>query len=357
MRRKLLDILVCPSCRSSFSVKILKQEGEEIVEGLLSCKCADAYPIINTIPRILREGINNLEEFKKKYKERLEKEGVRLVSSPKASGSSDTRTQRSFGYQWTTFKEMDKTFREHTLSYLYPLTPEFFKGKLGLDAGCGIGRHMYYLAEFGAEMVGIDFSAAIDSAHLNLKGLPNVHLVQTDIYRLPFKEGVFDFVYSIGVLHHLPDPKKGFTALLPVVKDKGSVSIWVYSKARFILNSLLEMVRWVTTRLPLRTTKWLSLLMASIDWCLFIAPYRYGKKIPLLSWMAECIARLSPRTKEYSECPFFVCYTDWFDRLSAPIRFYYGEEELRDWAVSTGLRNVHISPTGKNGWRLHGEKG
>ena len=28
----------------------------------------------------------------------------------------------------------------------------------------------------------------------------------------------FDFVYSLGVLHHLPDPEKGFRTLLPLLR-------------------------------------------------------------------------------------------------------------------------------------------
>ncbi|MFN3467696.1 MAG: methyltransferase domain-containing protein, partial [Candidatus Brocadiales bacterium] len=200
MRKKLLDILVCPSCWNPFTVKVFESGGEEIVEGLLLCRCGNVYPIINTIPRILQHGINDLEEFKKKYHETLKKEGVSWSSSAWPTDSFEARqerTQKSFGYQWTTFKSMDEIFREHTLAYLHPLTPRFFNGKFGLDAGCGMGRHMYYLTEFGAEMVGVDFSAAIDSALLNLKGRPRVHLVQADIYHLPFKEGTFDFVYSI----------------------------------------------------------------------------------------------------------------------------------------------------------------
>jgi hypothetical protein len=50
-----------------------------------------------------------------------------------------------------------------------------------------------------------------------------------------------------------------------------------------------------------------------------------------------------------------VCYADWFDRLSAPIRFYYDGEDLAGWAARAGLVNVRISQTGLYGWRLYGE--
>jgi len=54
-----------------------------------------------------------------------------------------------------------------------------------------------------------DLSEAVETAHEVLAGLPNAHVVQGDIHHPPFRLGAaggeFDFVYSIGVLHHLPD--------------------------------------------------------------------------------------------------------------------------------------------------------
>ncbi len=360
MREKLQEILVCPSCMSAFSLRVFKEDDDkEIIEGLLLCKCGNVYPIINNIPRILQNGIGHLEEFKKRNKRALEKEGISLGSGASVASRVSYHqegTQRSFGYQWTKFRAMDARFEEDTLTYLHPLTSDFFNGRFGLDVGCGIGRHMYYVAQFGAEMVGVDFSEAIDSANINLKGLPNVDLVQADIYNLPFKEEAFDFAYSIGVLHHLPDPQRGFMSLLSTVKRKGCVSIWVYSKSRFVLNNIIEAIRFVTTRLPLRIIEKLSFIFATMDCVFFIVPYRYSKKVPVLGWLVDHIAPFSSRTESYSESSFYICYTDWFDRLSAPIRYYYSEEDLKRWAESSELNSVHISSTGDYGWRLCGKK-
>jgi SAM-dependent methyltransferase len=60
----------------------------------------------------------------------------------------------------------------------------------------------------------MDLSDAVETAYANLGKMPNVHVVQGDIYHPPFARpeggGPFDFIYSIGVLHHLPDPEAGF---------------------------------------------------------------------------------------------------------------------------------------------------
>ncbi len=263
----------------------------------------------------------------------------------------DKRTQRSFGYQWTVFGEMQEQFEADFLNYIHPIGPDFFPGKRGLDAGCGYGRHVYHAARFGARMVGLDFSRAIERAHDVTASLDNVRVVQGDIANPPFRPGAFDFVYSLGVLHHLRDPEAGFRALLALVRPGGAAFIWVYSKSRGFTNAVLEAARAITARLPLPITRALSWLGAAIDWVGFIQPYRLLRRL-----FGPGIDRLTlPRIRVYARYPFQVCYADWFDRLSAPVRFYYNEQDLQQWAQRAGLTNVRISSTGLYGWRLYGE--
>lgn len=333
MRKILQDILVCPKCGNSLKVNPLRQDGEQIIEGKLSCNCGMTYPVINTIPRILRDTFENESKLIKKIKR---------------------KTQKSFGYQWTKFSKMYCDFRENFSNYIWPIRPSFFKGKLGLDAGCGFGRHIYNAATYGAEMVGIDVSEAINSSYENTKHLKNVHLIQADIYNLPIRKNSFDFVYSIGVLHHLPDPEKAFRSLLPLLKPKGMIFVWVYSNKRKITTFFLELARKISTRLPFWLLKYLCFLAAGIEWIFFIFPYKALKKVPLIKATVEKMT--FPHIKLYHKYPFEVIYADWFDRLSAPIRFYYDSDEIKAWFERADLKNVFISPTGHYGWRAKGEK-
>jgi SAM-dependent methyltransferase len=261
------------------------------------------------------------------------------------------RTQQSFGYQWMVFGEMTDQFREDFLNYISPVSPDFFVGKRGLDAGCGFGRHLYYAAQFGAKMIGLDFSEAITRAKEIAGELEGVQFIQGEIQRPPIRPRSLDFVYSIGVLHHTPDPEGFFQALLPLVRPGGSVFIWVYSKSRTLTNTLLEVVRKISARLPMGGLRALSLVSALIDWCGFILPYRLARRLGG-SGIDRCVG---PRIKLYARYPFQVVYADWFDRLAAPIRFYYDGEDLAGWATRAGLVNVKISSTGLYGWRLYGE--
>lgn len=333
MRKILHELLICPKCRNSLEVKSLRQDGEQIIEGRLSCNCGMTYPIVKTIPRILPDTFGDESKLIKKIKR---------------------KTQKSFGYQWTKFSKMYCDFEENFLNYIWPIETPFFKGKLGLDVGCGFGRHIFHAATYGAEMLGIDVSAAIDSSYENTKHLKNVHLVQADIYNIPFRKSSFDFVYSIGVLHHLPDPEKAFRNLLLLLKPKGVIFIWVYSNKRKITIFLLEMIRKASTRLPLWVLKYISLFATCIEWLFLIIPYKAFKKIPLIKVVIEKIT--FPHIKLYHKYSFKVIYADWFDRLSAPIRFYYDSDEIKAWFEKAGLKNVILSQTGRYGWRAKGEK-
>ncbi len=278
------------------------------------------------------------------YEDGLEKRRAEFERSQK-------KTQRSFDFQWTEFPDMVPANEEHFLNYIHPVGPGFFNGKVGLDAACGFGRHLYYAAQYGARrVVGMDFSNAIFTARATNRDFANVSLAKGDIYSLPFKPGSFDFIYCLGAIHHLPDPERGFRALLSCLKPGAPVFIWVYSTKRVFINFVTESARRITHRIPHRALKRICFVFALLDYMLFIKPYKMLRKFPLIERIA-----LS-RIKLYAKFPFSVCYADWFDRFSAPIRHYFGEEELREWAYRAGLKKVIITPTEKYGWRLYGEK-
>jgi len=330
MRKRTVEVLACPLCRRPLVLESGSQDGERVVQGALVCECGRRFPIVEAIPRLV----------------------VRDDAETTGFQELQERTRRSFGYQWTTFGDMVERFREDFLAYT-GMPPEFFRGKMGLDAGCGFGRHLFYAASMGAVMVGMDFSAAATQAFRNVQGLSNVDIVQGDIFRPPFRGQAFDFVYSIGVLHHLPDPEQGFRSLLPLVKPGGAILVWVYSKSRRRTNTLLEATRRCTSRLPFWALKALSFLGAAVDWVCFIGPYKAAVRCGPLRSFAERL--MFPRIKLYARYPFRVAYADWFDRLSAPVRYYYDEADLRGWAERAKLRQVRISPTGHYGLRLYGE--
>src|ERR1041385_1770306 len=184
LKETLKKYLFCPDCATPLEFSETEREGAEIISGTIHCSnCGKSWPIIRGVPRfaVMAE-----------------------VEEDKAA------TAANFGWQWQHFTQADDRYEDQFLGWIAPVDREFFKDKVVLEGGCGKGRHTQLAAQFGArDVIGIDLSDAVETAFVATRELPNAHIVQTDIYNLPFAR-VFDYAFSVGVLHHLPDPRGGF---------------------------------------------------------------------------------------------------------------------------------------------------
>ena len=118
----------------------------------------------------------------------------------------------SFGRQWNRYDVARPDEDEATFRVKTGVDPRDLAGLLVLDAGCGGGRYARLAGRHGARVVGVDLSAAVEKAAALCADLPDVAIVQADLLDLPLAEGRFDLVFSIGVLHHSPDPRRAFAA-------------------------------------------------------------------------------------------------------------------------------------------------
>ena len=54
MKESLMDIIVCPIDKSELELTVEERDGEEIIEGTLTCtECGETYPIEDGIPNLL----------------------------------------------------------------------------------------------------------------------------------------------------------------------------------------------------------------------------------------------------------------------------------------------------------------
>lgn len=272
--------------------------------------------------------------------------GALLSEVQEATGTDaqQVETARSFGYEWTKFPEMYAEWEQSFLSYMQPHGPDFFHGKKVLDAGCGNGRFAYYAASHGAEVWACDLGPAVEVARRNTKEAGRVRIVQADLHRPPFAPESFDFIYSIGVLHHLPDPEKAFRSLLRYLKPGGAIQIYLYWKPegqpiKRALLSAVNAARLMTIRLPHEANYALAFPAALAAWGFFVWPYKLLKRVPRLEKLAERIPM-----KQYGSFPFRVCINDQLDRFSAPIENRYTKAEVEGWLRRAGLERIEINP-------------
>ncbi len=263
-------------------------------------------------------------------------------------------TAAAFGYEWTHYSELTDADCEEFLDWIKPVDPSFFANRVILDGGCGKGRHLFLAAQFGAaDAIGIDLSDAVESAYQNTRHVPNAHVIQADIYNLPFITP-FDYAYSIGVLHHLPDPKAGFLCLVKHLKPGGRISIWVYGKEgnRWIELLVDPFRMYVTSKLPKFATQAISFLFALPLYMALKLIYRPANRLPGLKRMlpyADYLCAIS----SYS---FAENFWNVFDHLVAPTAFYHSRQEMDDWFATAKLQQVEISARNNNSWRGTGVK-
>ena len=179
-------------------------------------------------------------------------------------------------------------------------------------------------------------------------------VIQADLNHLPFREESFDLVYSMGVLHHLPDPERAFRYLLRFVKPGGEFRMFLYwaperQPLKRLLLKAVSALRMLTVRMPHRLLYPLSYVAASLVWTCFVWPYRALKQIPMLSEIAD---RLPLR--QYSRYPFRTCVNDQFDRLSAPLERRYSRAQVEQFLKSAGLEELNVFPN--FGWVASGRK-
>ena len=323
MKEKLINYLACPECGSDLSLSVKKRSETEIIEGSLACEnCERNYRIIRGVPRFA-----NLDQ----------------VEQDKA------KTAENFGWQWNKFTQEDEKYSEQFLGWLQPIRQEFFEGKLVIEGGCGKGRHTTLVHEWGTkEVIGVDLSSAVESAYEVTKELPNAHIVQADIFNLPFKKS-FDYAFSVGVLHHTPDPKKAFISLASKVKKGGSISAWIYGA---------ENNEWITS---------------------FVDPVRHGftskisqpllyqlSKIPTLGVFAASKLIYKPLNKAAKPVAEKLFYNDYlnhlgsfgwreqhnivFDHLVAPTAYYISKEDFEMWWEEINASEVEITWHNENSW-------
>lgn len=113
---------------------------------------------------------------------------------------------------------------------------DFSKSFRVLVAGCGTGDSAiwlgYQLKGTPAEVVAIDISQAsldVAQARARVRGLTNIRWVHGSLLEVnSLGLGKFDYITSLGVLHHLPDPAAGLAALESVLADNGAMAIMLY---------------------------------------------------------------------------------------------------------------------------------
>lgn len=325
MKPNLVPLLACPDCTSDLELRPTEWDGEECMTGEVACLSCDAtWPVLRGIPRFTGSADHQL-------------------------AAEQAATAENFGWQWSHFTQDDERYAAQFLGWIQPVRPADFVGQVVLDAGCGKGRHTTLAAQWGAKVVvGVDLSDGVETAFARTRGFAEAHVVQADLHRLPVKP-MFDYVFSVGVLHHTPEPRAAFLSVAAAVQKGGRFSVWVYGA---------ENNRWITRFVNPVRQRVTSHLAPRLVF--------HGSKVPAAALFAitrlvygpvnRRAPRLAPRLF-YNDYLVSLASFGWrehhtivFDHLIAPTAFYISRSEFDSWWLDLGARDVTIAWNNRNSW-------
>ena len=303
-------------------------EDAEIIEATLSCSgCRAAWPVRAGVPRFTTAG----------------------------ETEHSARTARAFGWEWKAFPGIDAHHEQQFLDWILPAGRETFAAAVVLEGGCGKGRHTRLAAGYAAAaVIGVDLSEAADVAFANTRGLVNAHIIQADLLRLPLKQGFCDYAFSVGVLHHLPEPSAGFASLASAVRPGGLLSVWVYGEENneWIARFVSPLRSAVTSRIPPRILYFVSMLLAVPLWVVLATFYRAAGH-PAMAWLRRVLFYY-PYLSYISKFPFHEVHHIVHDHLAAPVAHYLRREQVQTWYQGAGAKDLVLSWHNQNSWRGFG---
>lgn len=319
MHPKFLKILKCPNTNSDLELKIEKLGERGIIkEGkLISKNNKYVYPIINYIPRFV------FDEF---YSKSFDLEWKKW---PKVQFDSENKNKIMAGYTGKMFKTITEFFDKD------------LDGKLVLDYGCGSGRFIEIIREKNAIAVGLDMSQAVEQARKNFMYDDKVLIVQGDILNPPFKVKIFDVGFSIGVLHHTANQKRGVKKLVQLIKPNGKVSFCVYPKNGFYnfysVRTYRKIYKFVKRYFGFKVANGAAFLYSYVSAYFFFYFIKFLKKIfyPIsFDWLHKyvlvCVFVPDARWR----------LLDTFDAITPYYAFTHTSQEVESWLVHANARNI-----------------
>lgn len=314
-----LKYLACPETHESLELQTAVTNGEGmVVTGSLRSSSGRSYPILRGIPRFVNEECYST----------------------------------SFGYEWNRWprvqfesENVGRPMAGHTTHMWETITgiePRLVADKTIVEFGCGPGRFLDIVRKKGGCAVGLDMSQAVEAARLNFAGDPNVLIVQGDVLKPPFRRRVFDGGYSIGVLHHTPQPDVGLRQLVQVIAPDGWLSVCVYPKGEFYDYRSVDRLRRMHHRLKPRWQYRPALAYSQFAAYVLAPAIRKLRKIPggkpFFQWLQRewlvCLDLPDARWR----------VLDVFDAITPATASTHTADEVQGWLRDANCQQIRSTP-------------
>lgn len=275
---------------------------------------------------------------------------------PAAGGEREqvTQTKRQqtiddFGEQWTRYTDNEGFYGSSailadTFGPLMSLSD--LRGLRVAEVGSGTGRIVAMMLEAGAaHAFAVEPSSAIEPMRQNLaKYGDRVTCLHLPGEELP-EDLALDAVFSIGVIHHIPDPRPVLRAMYKSLRPGGRCLIWLYGHEgnETYLNLVLPLRR-LTTKLPHAALSALSHGMnLALDGYMLACQH---VDLPLKPYLTHVLSKFS-REKRH-----LVIY----DQLNPAWAHYYHRDEADRLLLEAGFVDVKLYHRHGYSWTVMGTR-
>ncbi|MBV9311252.1 MAG: class I SAM-dependent methyltransferase [Solirubrobacterales bacterium] len=258
----------------------------------------------------------------------------------------DRRTVEDFGAEWSAFDQTRLSEQELELQFqgyfgIFPWST-LPAGAVGFDAGCGSGRWAKCVAPRVGRLHCVDASAeVIEVAQRNLAGTANCILHVASIDALPLDDESMDFGYSLGVLHHVPDPLEGLRRCVEKLKPNAPFLVYLYyalDNRPLWFRGLwrgTDAMRRLVCRLPFRAKLVTTTLIATVIYL------PLARTALLLERLGQPCEQLPLAT--YRRRSFYSMRTDALDRFGTRLEHRFRRADVADMMARAGLGEVVFS--------------
>ena len=268
----------------------------------------------------------------------------------------DQTTADKFANSWNNVYDPSVYTREQFLDWIAPWTPEDLRGQSVLELGSGSGALLHHMSQCAPRLLrGVDLGSRV----LTAPGLLGSRAIIekgdiTDHAELFARFGQLDRVYSIGVLHHLNQPKAGFETLLRMTKPGGQFHAWVYAhEGNFVVRSMVDPLRKVVNHLPWYLNKYGIAAPLSVPF------YGYSK---FCCWLSSFAGSNLPLPLYHymlwvGKRDFKFHHHVAFDQLVTPTTHYIRKETIESWLSDERIdpKSCYIIFRNGNGWKFGGQ--
>ena len=176
---------------------------------------------------------------------------------------------------------------------------------------------------------------SVEAAKRNLADFKNAEVFYKSIYDINWNSE-FDIAISIGVIHHLKDPKLALQNLVGSLKSGGKLLIWVYSREgnEIVVKFINPIRKLITSKAPVKTAYFLSYFF-SVPLYIFLKIFRPKNRY----------------LNQLKNFKFWHMHSIVFDQLIPEIANYWTKKQVEELMEGLCFKEFNVSrPPNGQGW-------